>query len=451
MARIASDATIAAMPFPHRPPAVAAMAAVLVLAIAGCDGAVGPSPTSSASPIVSPTAVASPPGSADASPTGSEDLAAIYAAINQQVQDIRGLDEREPVEPQVVSSDELADVLERQIREETPADLLSAYERLYQAVSLMPRDQSLADVYVDLLESQVAGLYVPGERSLYVLSKEGGVGAIERVLYAHEYEHALQDQHFDLRAIQPEDLVDDTDRQLARQALVEGDAYVLMSQWLQRHLTPAELLEVLAASNDDETIKALEDIPPIVSNQILFPATHGFLWAMGVQAGGGWQALDAAFADPPDSTEQILHQDKWASREPPIEVELPDDLAESLGERWDLTLEDGLGEHQIGVWLTGSVPTGAFPPAPPEAAVGWGGDRLAFLEGPDDGWAVAIATEWDTAADADEFHDAIVEHASDWPSGLVTAPADTNEVWVLIASDATIATRLESALGLVGV
>src|SRR6202008_1744154 len=96
----------------------------------------------------------------------------------------------------------------------------------------------LADVFVKLLESQVGGLYVPSDKKLYVVSKEGGVGPLERFLYSHEYTHALQDQNFDLQAFQPDSLHDQSDRQLARQALVEGDAYVTVTYWLQKNGAP---------------------------------------------------------------------------------------------------------------------------------------------------------------------------------------------------------------------
>lgn len=444
------DATIAGMSSPRRARAVAS-AVILALVVAACDGRTSPPPSSApAVPSASP-ASPSPSRSADAGPTASADLSAVYEEINAQVQELRGLEELEPVVPQILSPQELSEVLREQVEEDSPPELLAAYERLYKAMNLMPRDQSLADVYVDLLESQVAGLYVPSDKRLYVVSKEGDVGAVERVFYAHEYEHALQDQHFDLGALQSDDLIGDSDRQLARQAMIEGDAYVVMTQWLQQHLSPAELLEVLAASNDPEAIAALEDIPPIVSNQILFPATGGLFWAFAIQAQGGWEAVDAAFADPPDSTEQILHQDKWASREPPIEVTLSADLAARLGDGWSVTLEDNLGEYQLGVWLTGSVPTGGLPPAPPAAAAGWGGDRLLFVEGPDDAFAVVVKTVWDSNADAVEFHDAIAELSSDWPSGSIVSPSGTNEVWVVIASDTAVTTEVEARLGLAGV
>ena len=40
---------------------------------------------------------------------------------------------------------------------------------------------------------------------MYVVSKDGAVGPVEEITYAHEYTHALQDQAFDLEAVVGED------------------------------------------------------------------------------------------------------------------------------------------------------------------------------------------------------------------------------------------------------
>jgi hypothetical protein len=406
----------------------------LVLVLVACGGpTASPSPSGAVVPSV-------PPAPAAPAPAGSVDPATIYAEINEQVREIRGLEEQTPVEPKIVSPEEMASVVRTSFEEDAPPDLIAGYERLYQGLGLMPADQKLSDLYVDLLESQVAGLYVPTDKGLYVVSKEGGVGPVERVFYAHEYDHALQDQAFDLQTFQ-DGLTDQTDRQLARQSLVEGDAYVLMTYWLQQHLTPEELTEVVAAGSDPEAMAALEQIPPIVQAQLLFAALQGTQWVLGEQLSGGWEAVDAAFADPPDSTEQILHADKWASREAPIEVDLPDDLAASMGDGWSITLEDTMGEHQTGIWLGDDL----------DAAAGWGGDRLALLGGPDDTWGIAWRTDWDSPADAQEFELAAAAPvaAAGGPGAMLPGEGGATR-WVVIGSDDATFERLANVLGLAG-
>jgi hypothetical protein len=418
---------------PPRRPRLALLAVPLL--VWACGSTTPPSASPSAPPSVAPS-------SAAPTPVGSQDLAAVYAQINSQVQAIRGLEELKPVVPKIVSQEELATVLRTLLDKDYPPAKIAADEALYKGLGLLPPDAKLADVFIELLESQVAGLYDPTTDSLYVLSKEGGVGPIERFFYSHEYDHALQDQHFDLDAFQ-KGLEDQSDRLMARQALVEGDAYVTMTYWLQANLTPQEIGEVTAAASDPEALAALQRIPPIVQNQITFSAIQGTFFAIAQQQQSGWAGIDQSFSDPPESSEQILHADKWAAREAPVVVDLPGDLAGKMGKGWTVSLEDTWGEQQMQIWIGG---TGQA-----TAAQGWGGDRITMLQGPDGAWAIAWHTVWDSPTDAEEF-----ETAADAVLGNVTGkgsllPGEGGTTrWVAIGSDATVLGKIAGALGLAG-
>jgi hypothetical protein len=278
-----------------------------------------------------------------------------------------------------------------------------------------------------------------------VLSKEGQVGPVEKVLYSHEYDHALQDQHFDLNKVQ-DGLQDQADTLLAHQALVEGDAYVTMTYWLQQHLSPTEITEVLAASQDPAAQAALDRIPQIVQAQILFSATQGTTFVFSMQLGGGWQAVNQAFGKLPESTEQVLHPDKYASGEAPVKVDLPDDLATKLGSGWSLAQENTLGEHQMSIWL--GAPTAASAAA---AAEGWGGDRIAVLSGPNDAWAIAWQTVWDSPDDAAEFQTAAETAVTKagGPGAVLPGVGGTTR-WVVVGSDDAVLGKVSNVLGLAG-
>jgi hypothetical protein len=422
----------------------------IAVAAAAC-GSPGPSGTIVPSPSgANPTGSATSPSNAP-SPVSSADLSALYDQINGQVRDIRGLAEKSPTQPTILSPQQMGELLTKQLDEESPPALVAAYERLYHALGVLPKDAKLTEVYGDLLESQVAGLYVPTDKKLYVVSKGGGVGPLEKVLYSHEYTHALQDQNFNLVNFQPDSLADQSDRQLARQALVEGDAYVTMTYWLQQHLAPGEMSVVLGAGNDQEAQEALKKIPPLIASQILFAALEGTVWALGIQIQGGFAAIDAAYATPPESTEQVLHADKWASREAPIDVKLPADLGSKLGAGWSVGLQDTFGEHQLGVWISGAVPTGGLPEPPPAAVVGWGGDRMALLDGPDGAWAVVFRTEWDSDADAAEFETGIAPKVAAAGGPGRVLPGEGGRVrWIVIGSDDAVLARVAGVLGLAG-
>ena len=435
---------------PHRPRrrAWSALVAVVIVA-AGCGSTPPSNPPSpsAATPLPTPSPSASPPPS----PLSSAELSQLYDTINGQVQAIRGLDQTAPTEPTILSPAEMAELLTKQLNAESPPAVIATYERLYHALGVLPQGSKLTDVYGDLLESQVSGLYVPTDKKLYVVSKGGGVGPLEKVLYSHEYTHALQDQHFDLENFQPDSLADQSDRQLARQALVEGDAYVTMTYWLQQNLSAAEMVGVLGAGSDPAAQEALKSIPPLIAAQILFAALNGTVWALGLQIQGGFPAIDAAWANPPDSTEQILHPEKWASREQPVAVEIDPALATKVGAGWTTGLVDTFGEHQLGVWISAVIPTGGLPEPPPAAVVGWGGDRMTLLDGPDGRWAVVFRTVWDTDADAAEFETGVAPRVAEAAGpGRVFLGDGGKTRWIVIGSDDATLGRVASVLGLAG-
>jgi hypothetical protein len=417
-----------------------------VLAIGGCNPTTSPNP-SSASPRPSPSASAAPTSSPTEEPSASVDVAALYAAIQEEVAELRELEPRADVDPQILDEEELKRRTEESFRRDNPEAIVEANERLYKALGLLDEDASLTDLYLELLGSQVAGFYDPDAKELYVVSRSGRIGVVERVTFAHEYTHALQDQHFDLSAFGFDDL-SQSDRNLARLSLIEGDATALMSFWAQQNLTPSETLELLGSSLNPEQLEILNRMPAILREPLEFPYSRGLQLVLQLQATGGWDAVDAAYERPPDSTEQILHPEKYTAREVPVEVDLPADLAADLGEGWSVAIEDSFGEFQLGVWLR-TVLRRVVPAN--DAAAGWGGDRLAVLNGPEDAWAVAIITEWDSAAEASEFADAAGEALTllERPSAL-TAQNGSTRVTVMVASEDAVITRLDVVLGATG-
>jgi len=70
-------------------------------------------------------------------------------------------------------------------------------------MGLLPPGTSLENLYVSLLGSQVAGYYDPATKQIYVVARNGTIGAVEKVHVARtRFTHALQDQNFGLKGIQ---------------------------------------------------------------------------------------------------------------------------------------------------------------------------------------------------------------------------------------------------------
>jgi hypothetical protein len=431
-------------------PAVAWLAIVALLA-AACG-----SPTLSSSPLAS---AAAPSGPATAAPTtaapassaptasGSAAADAIYDTVEQQVIAIRGLKPTRPVLRQFIDETELRTLITQQFDQDTPPAYLAANDRLYKALGLIPATSDLRSLSLDLLSGGVAGFYRPDQRKLYVVSKTGAPGPNERFYFAHEYDHALQDQNSTIFK-DFDKVLDQGDQLLARQAIYEGDATLLMTQWAAANLTQADLAVVLAASSDPAAQAVIARTPAILRDTLTFPYTTGFGYVLSVQTRGGWPAVNAYFAKMPQSTEQILHPEKYTAGESPVKVTLPGDLASRLGSGWTVPLQDTFGEFQLGIWLREN---GVASADATKAAAGWGGDRLAVMDGPNGTWAVAIHTEWDTDADATEFAAAAATalKKAGGPAQLFQG-AGAKTRWVVVAGDAATLRRVAAILGLAG-
>jgi hypothetical protein len=429
----------------RRFPAPASVLLACVFVAAGCGPLVPQplsAPSSSASLGTGPSA--SPSASPAGSPTPTPDAATVYATIERQVVALRGLQPKSAVSPRILDVAELKTRIAAAFERDNPPAVVAANERLLKGLGLFPKDASLGGLYVELLGSQTAGFYSPKDKELFVLSRSGNVGALERWTFSHEYTHALQDQNFDLQALEL-DAVGEGDRGLGRLSLIEGDATAVMSLWAQQNLTADELVQILRSSLNPESLKILEKMPPILREPLGFPYDNGLRFVLGLQQRGGWKAVDAAFAKPPASSEQILHPEKYDAAEAPVAIDVARDLDTHMGDGWKVGLQDTLGELQLGIWLRIGMER---VPLATAAAAGWGGDRVTLLDGPNGSWAIAMQTAWDTAADATEFADgAGLVLTKLGARGTVNAAPGGKTVTVLIGSDATVATKLDTIAG----
>jgi len=428
---------------------VAALGLSVLLAACGTTSAPTPLPESSggASPTPRPSASGAPSSSASATPA---DPTALYAQIEEQVRAIRGLEEKSPVDPKVIGEDELVALLEKEFERDNPPEYLTGQTRMMEHLGLLPPGSDLQAMLLELLGSQVLGQYDQDTKELYVISRSGGIGPVEEITYAHEYDHALGDQHFDLGKVLDVGL-DQSDKQLARLSLVEGDATFLMVRWGQAHMTPAELAEVAGAGSDPETQATLAKMPTIIQESLQFPYNAGLTFVGAAQLRGGWPAVDAMYAALPETTEQILHPDKYLAKEAAIPVTFPKDLATRLGGTWKETIQDTFGEFQTDVWL---VDVGkATPSTALDASAGWGGDRVVLLEDGRGAWVVVLDTVWDTDADQAAFVQAtqgVTRKLTTTSSFADVFQRDAKSATVIVASSRDAQSKVANALGLAG-
>jgi hypothetical protein len=253
---------------------------------------------------------------------------------------------------------------------------------------------------------------------------------------AHEIAHAVADQRFGLRRflrLTPDRGPPlDGDAARARLALVEGDAVLSgleladhRENFLGAHALQTLVAQLRALSQDPSQGPARDASQPQGPSQVpskepdpswfiqLGQFTHvdGLLFVARLRAHHPWSAVDALWSDPPASTEQILHPEKYDACESGIAVD--ESALPSLPGFGPPTASDVLGELVVRTWLKGALP----PEIAARAAAGWGGDRAAlYAPAPpvsvaDGGAAAPVAplaplawlTVWDDPAEADDF------------------------------------------------
>ena len=320
-------------------------------------------------------------------------LEEVLDGIAARVVELRGLEPLREIDRSFMTREELESFLIAEL-EESRGDILKEQE-LLAILDMIPKDMDIYQLYLDLYSEQVLGLYDSETEKMYVIGEAEDFRAGDEITFAHEYFHALQQQHFDIHAL-GEAVAEDSDAQAALRALIEGDAYVLTFQYLFKFLTEQEQQEATQSSEDSTVF----DAAPYAIRQLFLFDIEGIDFVVSLMGAGRLDAVKAAYDDPPIATEQILHPEKYLEDEQPELVTLPD-LVAALGPEWSQIDSDVMGEFLLRVYLE----TGVEDNIAAAAAEGWGGDRYVLLRGPQDQRVLVALNVWDTEEDALEFFD----------------------------------------------
>jgi hypothetical protein len=350
----------------------------------------------------------SPPAAADSALTAPKGEAVSFAAELETVSKLRGLQSKADISGLRVDGPDLINHVRQSFRLERPEEALTGTESMLVALSVVPMDFNFEVTLLRLLSSNLAGLYEP--RLKLMLVKRDLAPAEAQVTLLHELVHALQDQYYDLSEV-VEYREDDSDLSSAISSLAEGDATSAMLDGVlpngQTALSiPESVIEKLFFS---QTVKV--DAPPIVIRSLYAPYLDGLRFVHQLRRQGGWSKVDEAWQRPPQSTEQVLHLEKFEAREQPIEVAVPRPPKDG----WKLVFHDIWGEQSLRILLEEWLGRDEAD----RAASGWGGDRIALFE-KDGCVSVAWSIETDTEGDARELE-------SGFKSGLTFVSSDPTE------------------------
>ena len=357
-------------------------------------------------------AVASPPAAAIGTsiPTTLDKLLARTDAVAREVAKIRGLPLKHAIPNEVVDKDELRERLVKMASDGKTVAQTAAEGLALERWGMIPPGTDYGKLVIDLLTDQIAGYYDPETKKLTISKSAGDDASWAEMVLAHELDHGLQDQSFDLKKF--EDLPDsEGDAALARHALVEGDGIALMLEvMLVRNHAPIpwgnpEIADAIAKAmatpgNGDSLDKA----PLALREAMIFPYREGFSFVAALRQRQPWAAVDAAFVRPPKSTEQIIHPERYQADDLPIPIALA--VPASLPDR-AIAESTVWGELGFDLWLRSHGVDAAMAA---QAAAGWGGDRTVVLARSGDpaaAHAIGISrSEWDSEPDAIEAFEA---------------------------------------------
>jgi len=342
------------------------------------------------------------------------ELDAVVARAMARIERDRGLDFERTVPVEVVSREEYR---------ESSSGLFGSYDAVdtvaWRASFVVGDEGNVTEAFDELYGSSVAGYYTSaGGGKIVIVSDEPDAVRIDRSTLVHELVHALQDQRFGIARA-----TDTRDERLAWNGLIEGEANYLMQRYDADCGAAFECVDVPTDSRGP----ASESLNMGLYLTTFLPYSDGPAFVDDLHERGGWDAVDRAYEDPPTSTAQIIHPERYPD-DPPRDVSVPD---RSDGE-WVRFGEDGnggsgedgngendarterLGEASLfaGLWHNGVIRYQYPFAASGEHTIyrydhpitdGWAGDALVPYRDGDGRTGYVLRTAWTNASEATAF------------------------------------------------
>ena len=242
------------------------------------------------------------------------------------------------------------------------------------------------------------------------------------------------------------------DAAIAAHALEQGDGTAVLIDWAEQFGNMNKANQVIVPGDDG----VLASMPPLLQREYSFPFLEGRNFVTQLRKQDGWGSVDGAWGRLPESTEHIMHPNKYPNDRPTTIV--IDGIAGRLGGGWNEQWQQTMGELRIGVWLADGQPGEQAGPRAPvklpkaNAAAGWGGDRLVSLTGPDGQWAIVWQTKWDSSDDVAQFEKAANQAIADLPGAHAVVTEDvssgvSNPVLVLLTGSQDTLDAVAASLG----
>jgi hypothetical protein len=300
---------------------------------------------------------------------------------------VRGLMPHTPIRVRLLDPTALRNQITQITQAEVAAEQLAGVTATLQLLGALGPKQDLGAVDRSQYNVNSAADYDIRTKTLYVRGSKTSFTPLDRATIAHEYTRALQDQYFGLAGLLSngsDPISHNSDALLARQAVVEGDAFTTMLNF------------TLTFSRQDQVLfnQQLQRSSPTASDfahdRIGFPASQGtnfVKYIMAAAAKGkkgnaataaGVTAVNHALANPPSTTSEVVNPAVYLQHSQNNATQAVPEV--QIGQNWQEIDSDVLGSFGINELLSQHNAPAAVVHAASDAANSWQGDRWVVYQ-----------------------------------------------------------------------
>ena len=331
------------------------------------------------------------------------------------IQILRELKFKSKVPISYLTPDQTAVRIKAEIEREKLKGSLALESKAGAMLGLYPPNLDLAEVGIGMLKREIAGFYDLRKKDLVIvespLAKGASITRVQKLetvnVIAHELTHGLQDQNFNI-GTSLEQAKNDDDRSVALSAVVEGDATLAGFAFIAGRMDD-EVLNVFVKHIPDmekEFAEKTRDVPLGVREPFIFQYMYGARFVAEAYHRNGWRGVDALYAHPPQTTQQIMNPWMYFDRSTPRpEVHLAG--YENVLAGWKQAEVSTFGELLLRVLIQSTLGKDSAYVA---LANAWGGDSAVILvkgESITILWMVAFTNDESAATFADAYGNAL--------------------------------------------
>ncbi len=292
-------------------------------------------------------------------------------------------------------------------------------QTLYQLLGLVEPEADFVSFYQNFWVDPNGTLVIPNQDAITVIGF--GISDYQKYSYAQAVSQIIRrSQYQDSSALfDTYPCYAPTEQCDIANAVIKGDAAYTGMQWARLSF-PQETVTEISEARLKYYFTPIFPVPNEFLDELRSSMyTIGSAFIQEIQQSQGWPGVDLVYLNPPKTTEQVLHPEKYAIGELGAQVESPD-LKSVLGEEWTVNYQGSLGEWKTYLLLahqpvnTSDVEREDFV----DSAAGWNGDYTQVFS--DDSGSRIIAHQWlwDTQTDQREFEELLKSIAQARAAGV---------------------------------